>query len=76
MNPVSEVLRSVAVELANMAKASLPKLNDDEKVQREWYENGIYYRETTLNGEIFCSQYDFGKRRIRRIAVKMGDCID
>ena len=49
MNPASEVLLSIATELANMAKASLPKLNDGEKVQREWLEDGIYCRETTFD---------------------------
>lgn len=76
MNPASEVLLSIATELANTAKASLPKLNDGEIVRREWYENGMYCRETTLNGEIVCCQYDFRQRKIRRITAKIGDCID
>lgn len=76
MNPASEVLRAVATELASMAKASLPKLNDGERVQREWYEDGVYCRETTLDGDIVCCQYDFRQRKIRRTAAKIGDCID
>lgn len=76
MNPTSEVLLSIATELASMAKSSLPKLNDGEKIRREWYENGVYCRETTLNGAVFCCQYDFRQRKIRRIAAKIGDCID
>lgn len=76
MNPASEVLLSIATELANMAKASLPKLNDGEKVQREWLEDGIYCRETTFEGEIVRCQYDFRQRKIRRIAARICDCID
>ena len=76
MNPASEVLLSIATELANMAKASLPKLNDGEKVQREWLGDGIYCRETTFEGEIVRCQYDFRQRKIRRIAARIGDCID
>ena len=76
MNPASEVLLSIATELANMAKASLPKLNDGEIVQREWYENGVYYRESMLNGDFVRCQYDFRQRKIRRIAARIGDCID
>lgn len=76
MNPTSEVLLSIATELASMAKASLPKLNDGERVQREWYENGVFYRETTFNGCIICCQYDFRQRKIRRTTAKIGDCID
>ena len=66
MNPASEVLLSIATELAN----------DGEKVQREWLEDGIYCRETTFEGEIVRCQYDFRQRKIRRIAARIGDCIE
>lgn len=48
MSTAPAVLLAVATELAAQAKDSLPKLNDGEEVKREWYENGIFYRETTL----------------------------
>lgn len=69
MTAAPAVLLAVATELANEAKASLPKLRDGEIVQREWYENGVYYRETVFDGELFRGQYDFRKRKSRHVAV-------
>lgn len=69
MTAVPAVLLAVATELAKEAKASIPKLRDGEIVQREWYDNGIYYQETMFGGELFRSQYDFKKRKSRRVAV-------
>ena len=48
MNAASAVLFAVATELANQAKGSLPELREGEKVQREWFEGGIYKRLTTF----------------------------
>ena len=62
MTEISAVMLAVAKELAAQAKGSLPELQDGEQVQREWYKDGVYYRETLLDGEIFLSQYDFRKR--------------
>jgi hypothetical protein len=62
MTPASAVLYAVAKELAQTAKDSLPELRDGEQVQREWYADGVYYRETVFNGETFISQYDFRQR--------------
>ena len=53
MSALPSVLLAVAAELANMAKANLPKLNDGEEIRREWYADGMYYRETALDGVIF-----------------------
>lgn len=69
MTAASAVLFAVATELAKEAHAALPKLCDGERVQREWLENGIYYRETSYNGEKFISQFDFRQRKSRRTAV-------
>lgn len=69
MTAVPAVLLAVATELAKSAKASMPKLQDGEIIQREWLADGIYYRETLFNGEIFQSQYDFKQRKSRRMAV-------
>lgn len=69
MNTTPAVLIAVAKELAEQAKTSLPKIRSDEKILREWFENGIFYRETTLQGEVFRSQYDFRQRKSRRVAV-------
>lgn len=70
----SMVLIAVAKELAEQAKSSLPVLQEGEQILREWYEKGVYSRETLLNGETFLSQYDFRQRTCRRTAVdKRGD---
>lgn len=74
MTAVSAVLLRSATELAKQAKDSLPELQDGEKIQREWLDSGIYYRETTLKGETFISQYDFRQRKSRQIAVKLDVC--
>lgn len=70
MNPASAVLLAVATELANQAKANLPKLNDGEVIRREWYENGMFYRETALGDDVFICQYDFRQRKSRLVAVE------
>ncbi len=69
MTAAPAVLLAVAAELAKSAKESLPKLQDGERIQREWLADGVYYRETLLNGEVFRSQYDFKQRKSRRVAV-------
>ena len=66
---VSATLIAVAKELAARAKGSLPELQEGEQVLREWYENGVYSRETRLNDEIFLSQYDFRQKTCRRMAA-------
>ena len=55
MTAASAVLFAVATELAKEAQDALPKLRDGESVRREWLEDGIYYRETSYNGENFIS---------------------
>lgn len=69
MTTAPTVLLAVATELAELAKSSMPKLREGERIRQEWYENGIYYRETTLGDEVFRSQYDFRQRKIRQVAV-------
>ena len=69
MTAAPAVLLAVAAELAKSAKDSLPKLQDGERIQREGLADGIYYRETQFNGEVFRSQYDFKQRKSRRVAV-------
>ena len=69
MTAASAVLFAVATELAKEAQDALPKLRDGESVRREWLEDGIYYRETSYNGENFISQYAFRQRKSRREAV-------
>ena len=69
MNAASAVLFAVATELANQAKGSLPELREGEKVQREWFEGGIYKRLTTFEGRTFLSQFDLRQKKSRRVAV-------
>lgn len=63
MTPVSAALYAVAKELAQTAKDSLPELRDGERVLREWYTDGVYYRETQFDGEKLTCQYDFRQRK-------------
>lgn len=75
MSALPSVLLAVAAELANMA--NLPGLNDGEEIRREWYADGMYYRETALDGVIFTYQYDFRQRKSHRTGgVKEGDVND
>jgi hypothetical protein len=53
MSAAVTVLLTVAKELAERAKSNLPKMREGEKIQREWYEAGKYYRETTLGISLF-----------------------
>ncbi len=69
MTAAPAVLFAVATELAKLAKSSMPEMRKGEKVQREWFQDGIYYRETMLGNEVFRSQYDFRQRKSRRVAV-------
>ena len=69
MSSTPAVLLAIATELAERAKYEMPKLRESERIQREWYKNGVYYRETTLDGETYQSQYDFRQRKSRRMAV-------
>lgn len=70
MSVISTVLFTIATELAKQAKDSMPEIRDGEIIQREWYEDGIYYRETTLNDKVFQSQYDFRKRKSSQITIE------
>lgn len=73
MSGVTAVLLAVAKELAAKAKNSFPELRDGEQIQREWYENGVYYRETTLNGVTFLGQYDFRQQKYSREETERGE---
>ena len=41
----------------------MPKLREGEEIQKEWYENGVYYRETSFDGKTYLSQYDFRQNK-------------
>jgi hypothetical protein len=69
MTAATSVLLAVATELAQQAKSSMPEIREGERIQREWYENGVYCRETALDDKLFLSQYDFRQRKSRREAV-------
>ncbi len=70
MSVLSTVLFTIATELAKQAKDSMPEIRDGEIIQHEWYEDGIYYRETTFNGKVFQNQYDFRKRKSSQIIIE------
>lgn len=63
------VLYAVAKELAQRAKDSLPNLREGETIKREWLHDGVYYRETDLNGQTFMGQYDFRSGEICFLAA-------
>ena len=69
MSTASAVLIAIAKELARQAKDNLPKLQEGEEVQREWFEDGIYYRESLIDGSSYISQFDFKNRESRRVAA-------
>ncbi len=69
MTAAPAVLFAVATELAKLAKSGMPEMREGERIQSEWFEDGVYYRETTLGNEVFQSQYDFRQRKSRRMAV-------
>lgn len=50
--------RGAINEFVKKAKDSIPNLRDGEKIIREWYKNGVYFRETALNGDIFLAKYN------------------
>lgn len=70
MTGAAASLLAVAKELAQQAVDSLPAIREGEQIQKEWYRNGVYFRETLFNGEIYLSQYDF---RRRSATTKRGD---
>ena len=62
MTAATSVLLAVAMELA-------PEMREGERILREGYESGVYYRETSLGDKLFLCQYDFRQRKSRREAV-------
>lgn len=54
------ILLKVANELEQLAKSSMPK----GKVVREWFSDGVYYREIILNGKKVLSRFDFRSRSL------------
>ena len=63
MKAAITVLLTVAQELEDLAKSSMPKMREGEMIKREWFENGVYYRETTLDGNLYQAQFDFRQRK-------------
>lgn len=61
---ISAVFYAIAKELAQKAKDSMPELRESEKIEKEWYENGVYYRQTVLDGKTYLCQYDFKHNKI------------
>lgn len=61
---ISTVLYAIAEELVKKAMDGMPKLREGEEIQKEWYENGVYYRETSFDGKTCLSQYDFRQNKV------------
>lgn len=66
MKRASLVLIAVAKELSELAKRSLPVLRKGETVQREWFKDATFYRETNWNGQRFIAEFNFQQRKSRR----------
>ena len=64
MKPFIAILLSIAQELEDLAKNSVPKIREGEIVKREWLEDGVYYRETIFDSKLYQAQFDFKKRKI------------
>lgn len=69
MKTVATVLQTIAIELAKQAKDKMPEIQINEKILREWYEKGIYYRETEIDGVVYQNQYDFKQRELHRLMI-------
>lgn len=69
MKTVATILQTIAAELAKQAKDKMPEIQINEKILREWYEKGIYYRETEINGIVYQNQYDFKQRELRILII-------
>lgn len=73
LKTAAQVLRAIAGELAKRAKDAMPRLREGERILREWYADGVYYREAVLDGESRISQYDF-REAAEQAAMKAEDC--
>lgn len=69
MKTVATILQTIAAELAKQAKDKMPEIQINEKILREWYEKGIYYRETEINGVVYQNQYDFKQRELQILII-------
>lgn len=67
---IASVLLAVAKELEQEILRSLPQLRDRETIRDEWFSNGIYHRETELDGRISVNEFDFRDRKCRNIPRK------
>ena len=74
MKAAIAVLISVAQELAELAKNSLMKIREGEKIKKEWYKNGIYYRESIFEGKVYQAQFDFRKRQSHLLMLNLLKC--
>ena len=63
MNNAFWILVKVAEELAELARSSVPKLRDGERIKREWLDKGVYYRETVFCGEKFLARFNLKQRK-------------
>lgn len=62
--PTVAILLKIADELAQMAKSAMPKFRDGEKLIKEWFSDGCYFRETVLDGKTTVIRFDFRKRKV------------
>ena len=62
MKNAFDALYKVAEELAETAKQKMPRLRDGETTDREYLSDGVYYRETSINGEKYRAGYDFRRK--------------
>ena len=66
MKSAATVLKAIAEELLKTANLNLPEIKDGEVVTKEGLTNGIYFRESTYNGETLRVEYDFRQKENRQ----------
>ena len=69
MKSTLTALFAVATELGELAKSSMPEIREGEVINREWLENGVYYRETALNDRLYLASFNFRQRTSRQVQL-------
>ncbi len=74
-NELGIVLKSIASELAETAKNSMPSLSNAETVVREWLVDSRYYRAIAKGNKVYYLCYDFELKKVFRAKNVKGSVI-
>ncbi len=69
MRSVLEVIVAIASELTVSAKSHFPELRSGETILHEGLENGIFFRETQLDGVQYRFEFDFTQRNYKQLIM-------